>query len=264
MTMTNKNTTIEKQGILAVENLHVSVAGKEIIKSVSLTFEPGKVYVIMGPNGAGKSTLANALMGNPQYTITSGAITLRGEEITSLPVDMRAKRGLFLSLQYPTEIPGIKMSHFLRTIVNNVRGEGQKLSVLEFQKLLEDKMKQLQIDSSFVKRYLNEGFSGGEKKKSEMLQLMLLQPTFALLDETDSGLDVDGIKIVAEGLNCARRENPEMCIIVITHYIKFLDYLKPDYVYVMQNGKIVISGTASLAQEIEQNGFTKLLEKNKV
>ncbi len=246
------NTTLE------IKDLHVAVERKEILKGVSLTFHSGKVHVLMGPNGAGKSTLANAIMGHPKYTITQGQILLDGKDITQLSVDARAKAGLFLSFQYPTEIAGIKLTHFLRTIVNNRREK--KLSVMEFQKVLSQQMNLLHIDSAFVKRYLNEGFSGGEKKKSEILQLMLLEPKFALLDETDSGLDVDGIKIVAEGINAARARNKELSVIVITHYIRFLDYLKPDEVSVLHQGKIIKQGTASLAAEIEKEGFGKLIE----
>ncbi len=244
---------------LEIKNLHVAVEGKEILKGVSLTFHPGKVHVLMGPNGAGKSTLANAIMGHPKYTITHGQIIFDGKDITHAPVDERAKAGLFLSFQYPTEISGIKLTHFLRTIVNNQREK--KLSVMEFQKVLTEQMSLLHIDSAFVKRYLNEGFSGGEKKKSEILQLMLLEPRYALLDETDSGLDVDGIKIVAEGINAVRERNKELSVIVITHYIRFLDYLKPDEVSVLHQGKIIKQGTAQLAAEIEQNGFGKLIEE---
>ncbi len=258
----SENEKLQSKEKLEIIDLHVSVKGKEIIKGVSLTFEPGRIYVLMGPNGAGKSTLANALMGNPNYQLNNGKIILNGKDITLESTDNRAKAGLFLSFQYPIEIPGIKLNNFLRTAVNNL--QEKKYSVIEFQKRVEDKMRLLGIDLSFVKRYLNEGFSGGEKKKSEILQLMLLQPKYAFLDETDSGLDVDGIKIVAQGIAQARKENPQLCIIVITHYLKFLEYLHPDSVSILHQGKILKQGGASLAYDIEQHGFTKLLEESKL
>jgi len=251
--MTKLNNDMTRNGKLELCDVHVAIKEKEIIKGVSLEFEPGKVYVIMGPNGAGKSTLAHAIMGHPNYTLTKGKIILDGKDITVEKTDERSRRGIFLSFQYPTEIPGIKLTHFLRTIVNN--GREKKYSVMEFAKLLEEKLKLLNMDMSFVKRYLNDGFSGGEKKKSEILQMMLLEPKYALLDETDSGLDVDGIKIVAQGINQVRKDNPQLCVIVITHYIKFLDYLKPDEVCVLHQGKVVRKGTIELAKEIEAKGF---------
>src|SRR3989344_5017555 len=255
MTKSNNNNNNDKimNGKLELRDLHVAIKEKEIIKGVSLEFEPGKVYVIMGPNGAGKSTLAHAIMGHPNYTLTKGKIILDGKDITTEKTDERSRRGIFLSFQYPTEIPGIKLTHFLRTIVNN--GREKKYSVMEFAKLLEEKLKLLNMDMSFVKRYLNDGFSGGEKKKSEILQMMLLEPKYALLDETDSGLDVDGIKIVAQGINQVRKDNQNLCVIVITHSIKFLDYLQPDVVCVLHQGKVVKKGTIELAKEIEAKGF---------
>ena len=243
---------------LEIVDLHVEVDGKEIIKGVSLTFYPGKVHALMGPNGSGKSTLAHALMGHPKYKITDGKILLDGEEITSAKPEIRAQKGLFLSFQYPSEISGVTISNFLRTAVNNLR-EKKNLapySVVDFHRLLKEKMAQLKIDSSFSKRYLNQGFSGGEKKRMEMLQLSMLEPKYALLDETDSGLDADAIKIVAEGVEQIRKEK-ETSIIVITHYMRFLEFLKPDNVSVLFNGKIVKTGGYELAQHIEKEGFAE-------
>jgi len=210
------------KNILEIKDLHVMVDGIEIIKGVSLSFEEGKVHALMGPNGSGKSTLAHAIMGHPKYKITSGQILLNGKDITYEKPHLRAQAGLFLSFQYPSEVSGVSISSFLRTAVNSV--SDKKYSVLEFHKILKEKMAVLKIDSSFTRRGLNEGFSGGEKKRMEMLQLLMLQPKYALLDETDSGLDVDAIKTVAEGIIEARKQNT-MGIIVITHYNRFLEYL---------------------------------------
>ena len=243
---------------LEIVDLHVEVDGKEIIKGVSLTFYPGKVHALMGPNGSGKSTLAHALMGHPKYKITDGKILLDGGDITHAKPEARAQKGLFLSFQYPSEISGVTISNFLRTAVNNLR-EKKNLapySVVDFHRLLKEKMAQLKIDSSFSKRYLNQGFSGGEKKRMEMLQLSMLEPKYALLDETDSGLDADAIKIVAEGVEQIRKEK-ETSIIVITHYMRFLEFLKPDNVSVLFNGKIVKTGGYELAQHIEKEGFAE-------
>ncbi len=240
--------------MLDVIDLHVEVDGKEIIKGVSLQFISGKIHALMGPNGSGKSTLANALMGHPKYKITAGKIVFDGVDITTLKADERARRGLFLSFQYPPEIPGLTISNFLRTAVNNLLPEEQRYSVVNFHKLLKETMKRLKIDPSFVSRSLNEGFSGGEKKRMEMLQLLLLQPKYALLDETDSGLDVDAIKTVADGIIEAHRQK-EMGLIVITHYHRFLEYLRPDTVCVLVQGKIVAQGGRELAARIEQEGF---------
>ncbi len=248
--------TMEAIKKLEIIDLHVEVDGKEIIKGVTLTFYPGKVHALMGPNGSGKSTLAHALMGHPKYKITTGKILLDGEDITDAKPEARAQKGLFLSFQYPSEISGVTISTFLRTAVNNLR-EKKSLaahSVVDFHKLLKEKMAQLKIDPSFSKRYLNEGFSGGEKKRMEMLQLSMLEPRYALLDETDSGLDVDALKTVAEGIEKVRKDL-ETGIIVITHYTRFLEYLKPDTISVLFNGKIIKSGHYELAQQIEKEGF---------
>lgn len=246
---------------LEIIDLHVEIDGKEIIKGVSLTFYPGKVHALMGPNGSGKSTLAHAIMGHPKYKITKGKILLDEEDITNAKPEIRAQKGLFLSFQYPSEISGVTISNFLRTAVNNLR-EKKGLPiypVVDFHKLLKEKMAQLKIDSSFSKRYLNEGFSGGEKKRMEILQLAMLEPSYALLDETDSGLDVDAMKTVAEGVEKIRKEK-ETGIIVITHYTHFLEYLKPDTVSILYNGKIVKTGSYELAKKIEKEGFREIIK----
>lgn len=237
---------------LEIQDLYVEVDDKEIIKGVTLIFPAGKIHALMGPNGSGKSTLAYALMGHPKYTITKGKIILDGEDITHEKTYLRARKGLFLSFQHPAEVPGVTISSFLRTAVNaNLE---KKHSVVDFQKLMKEKMVQLKIDASFSKRYVNEGLSGGEKKRLEILQLLLLNPTYALLDETDSGLDVDAIRTVAEGVLQAHKEQ-DMGIIVITHYPRFLEYLKPDTVSVMIQGTIVAQGSYDLAKRIEKDGF---------
>ncbi len=238
---------------IEINNLHVQVESKEILKGINLTFEPGKIHVIMGPNGAGKSTLSYALMGHPKYNITQGKILLNGKDITDIPTDQRAKAGLFLSFQYPVEIPGIRLSHFLRTAVNNHREK--KLSVLEFQELLKQKMDLLKMDHSFSRRYLNEGFSGGEKKRAEILQLLLLEPKYAILDETDSGLDIDAMKIVAENINLLRQNKSQMGIIIITHYKRFVELLHPDKVSILLDGRIIKEGDEKLINEIDEKGF---------
>ncbi|MBI2662579.1 Fe-S cluster assembly ATPase SufC [Candidatus Woesearchaeota archaeon] len=243
---------------LEINNLHVAVEDKEILNGINLNFHPGHVHVIMGPNGAGKSTLTNALMGHPKYKITQGKIILDEKEITHSSPEVRSKSGLFLSFQSPLEIPGLKMSYFLRTILNHHRST--PLSVPDFQKLLEEKMSLIKIDPSFAKRYLNEGFSGGEKKRAEILQLMLLEPKYALLDETDSGLDVDSLRLVADSINVLKAGKTRMSIIVITHYQRFLEYLKPDEVSIIYQGQIIKQGGAELAKEIEQNGFANLIK----
>jgi Fe-S cluster assembly ATP-binding protein len=241
---------------LKVTDLCVEVDGTEIVKGVSLEFEKGKVHALMGPNGSGKSTLALAIMGHPKYKITKGTVTLDGKDITHEKPDVRAKAGLFLSFQYPAEIPGVTISKFLRAAVNSVRET--PYSVLDFHKRLKEKMAELKMDPLFSRRFLNEGFSGGEKKRTEILQMLMLQPKYALLDETDSGLDVDAIKIVAEGIEKARKSEKNMGVIVITHYNKFLEFLKPDKVTVIAEGRIVAQGGHELAHQIENNGFENL------
>lgn len=237
--------------MLEIKNLHVEIEGKEILKGVNLILEKGKVHALMGPNGSGKSTLANVIMGNPKYKVTQGKILLNKEDITNLSPDARAKKGIFLSFQYPSEISGITIMNFLRTVLN-ARSE-KKISVFEFQKFLKEKLKLLKIDESFAERYLNAGFSGGEKKKSEILQLAVLDPSVALLDETDSGLDIDALKTIAEGINAVMDKNKE--ILIITHYKRILEYIRPDKISIMINGKIVLEGGKELVDQLEAKGY---------
>ena len=237
---------------LEVKDLHVKIEDKEILKGISLAVDKNEVVAIMGPNGSGKSTLAYALMGHPRYEITKGRIFLNGEDVTEMEADERAKKGLFLSFQYPQEIAGVSVSNFLRTALNSKRG-GNKISVPDFHRLLQEKMRLLKFDKSFALRYLNEGFSGGEKKKAEILQMAVLQPTIGILDETDSGLDVDSLKIVANGVN--KLKGPDMGILLITHYQRILNYIIPDKVHIVVDGKIVKSGGKELALEVEEKGY---------
>lgn len=239
--------------VLEVKNLHVSVEGKEILKGLNLSLELGKINALMGPNGSGKSTLANTLMGHPKYQITSGEILFNGKNITELSPDERAKHGLFLSFQYPSEISGLSITNFLRTAYNSVYAD-KKLSVLEFRKLLEQKMSLLKMDKKFLERSLNDGFSGGEKKRSEILQLLTLNPTLAMLDETDSGLDIDALRAVSEGVNAFM--NKDKCILIITHYKRILEYVKPDHLFILIDGKVALSGDGSLVDQLEAKGYS--------
>ncbi len=236
---------------LIVRNVHVTVEGKSILRGVSLNVQAGEVHALMGPNGSGKSTLANALMGHPRYTITDGTITVEEVDITGLPADGRAQAGLFLSFQYPVEIPGVSVQNFLRTAWRSLHG-GQ-LDHKAFSERLQQAIRQLQVDPTFVKRAVNEGFSGGEKKRLEMLQLAVLQPKYAILDETDSGLDVDALKIVAQGVQAAREAG--IGILLITHYSRILEFVAPDHVHVLTNGCITQSGSKDLAYDIERVGY---------
>lgn len=236
---------------LQIENLHVSIEGKEILKGVSLDIEPGKIYALMGPNGSGKSSLSYALAGHPKYQVTEGKISFEGEEITNASPDERAQKGLFLSFQYPKSIPGVTLSNFLRAAYKAIKKE--EIRVFDFQKILKAKMEKLQIPKSFMKRFVNEGFSGGEKKKAEILQALILDPKVIIMDETDSGLDVDALKIVAEGVKTLA--GPDTSVILITHYFKILEYLTPDIVHVLKNGELVATGGSELAENIEKNGF---------
>lgn len=238
---------------LEIKNLYISVGDKEIVHGLSLTVEKGSVHAIMGPNGSGKSTLANALMGHPKYTITDGQILLDGEDVTHAKVNEKAKKGLFLSMQYPPEVAGVTVTNFLRTATNALTGTTQ--NPVQFHKQLLEKMHTLGIDPSFAGRAINVGFSGGEKKRLEILQLLGLNPTYAVLDETDSGLDVDALKIVAEGIN--RFRSPGHGIMLITHYNRILQYVKPNVVHVMVGGRVVRSGGGELAEEVEKNGYVK-------
>ena len=241
---------------LQINNLKSSIEGKEILKGINLKLKEGKVYVIMGPNGSGKSTLANILMGNPTYKIDSGEIILKDQDISNMKADERAKLGMFLSFQYPQEISGVTLSNFLRTAYNSLKEK--KISILEFRKLLKEKAEQLGVNEDFLARYLNEGFSGGEKKKSEILQLLVLNPKLAILDETDSGLDIDALKTIASGIKAFASSSPDKTIIIITHYKRILDYLDIDRVFIMKDGLIVKSGGKDLVDEIDSNGYDKI------
>ena len=243
------------QSTLEVKDLHVSVENKPILKGLTLTVNKGENHAIMGPNGSGKSTLANTLMGHPKYVVDKGEILIDGEDIITLSPDKRAKKGLFLAFQYPHEVSGVSVFNFLRSSFNSVSKttDDKPLSIIGFRKYLREKMEVLGIEESFVKRYLNEGFSGGEKKKSEILQMAVLQPKIAVLDETDSGLDIDALKIVSDAVN--KMSGPDLGILLITHYQRILKYVKPEFVHVLMDGRIVKSGSMSLAEELENKGY---------
>ncbi|MDI9260184.1 Fe-S cluster assembly ATPase SufC [Alicyclobacillus sendaiensis] len=242
-----------------IRNLHVQVEGKEILKGVDLHIRGGEIHAIMGPNGTGKSTLASAIMGHPHYEVTEGEILLDGQNVLEMSVDERARAGLFLAMQYPAEVPGVSNANFIRTALNARRGEGNEIPVLQFHRRLVQKMKELSIDPSFAERYLNEGFSGGEKKRNEILQMAMLEPRIAILDEIDSGLDIDALKIVANGVNQLRSDN--IGFLIITHYQRLLNYIVPDVVHVMMQGRIVKSGDAKLAEELEAKGYDWLKQE---
>lgn len=241
--------------LLQIKNLHSQVEDQSILKGLNLTVNPGEIHVIMGPNGAGKSTLANVVMGHPRHKITSGDILFDNEHINDLKVNERANKGLFLSFQYPEEIPGVTVENFLRT--SKSAKENKKYGFLEFHKLILSKLELLGIRKDYLKRYLNVGFSGGEKKKNEILQMAVLEPKLAFLDETDSGLDIDAIRTVAQGVKKLTTENNAM--VVITHYNKIIDYLQPDFVHVLVDGQIIKTGDISLANEIDDNGFASVI-----
>jgi len=238
--------------MLQVSKLRVKVEDKEILKGLNLNIKLGEIHVLMGPNGSGKSTLAQALMGNPKYSVTKGAVKLDEESLLELKPNERAKKGLFLSFQYPSEIEGVTVSNYLRLIYNNSHNE--KLSPVAFRKILKDKMELLDISQDFLKRYLNEGFSGGEKKKMEMLQMLVLEPKIVLLDEVDSGLDIDALKLVSKAVNYLHEKN-KTAFLVITHYTRILNYIEPNFVHIMQNGAIIKSGSKELANELEEKGY---------
>ena len=237
--------------LLNINGLKTAVEGKEILKGLDLKINKGEIHVIMGPNGAGKSTLANTLMAHPKYKQVEGEVTFEGEDITELKTDERARKGLFLSFQHPEEVPGITVENFIRSA--KIAKDGQLIKFLKFDKDLKNNMNELKMDNEYAKRYLNVGFSGGEKKKNEILQMLMLSPKLAILDETDSGLDVDAIRIVSQGIKMFANE--ENGVLIITHNTKILENLKADYVHVLVNGKIVKTGDATLAKEIEQNGY---------
>lgn len=239
--------------VLDIQDLHVEIEGKPILKGLTLTVTGGEVHAIMGPNGTGKTSLAQTLMGHPHYTVTSGTVTLDGQDILSMRTDQRARAGLFLAMQYPSEISGVTTANFLRTAINSLRGEGQQIPLKEFRDRLDETMKFLEMDVKFANRYLNEGFSGGEKKRNEILQMLMLKPRIAVLDEIDSGLDIDAIKVVAKGVQSLN--GPDFGALVITHYQRILSYLKPDFVHIMMDGRIVKSGDYQLAEELETKGY---------
>src|SRR4051795_5960604 len=238
--------------VFEIQGLHVEVAGNEILKGVDLTVAPGQVAALMGPNGSGKSTLANSLLGNPDYRVTAGRILFKGEDITSWPTDVRGKSGLFLAFQYPEEIPGVSVIQFLRQALS--ARKGIDLSILELRLAIMSWMSRLGIDPAFGDRYLNEGFSGGEKKRNEVLQMAILEPEFAVLDETDSGLDIDALKVVSKGVQEVRADRPDLGVLVITHYQRILQYLEPDVVHILVDGRIVASGGAELAHRLSKEG----------
>ncbi|QDX91342.1 Fe-S cluster assembly ATPase SufC [Brevibacillus laterosporus] len=238
---------------LQIKNLRAKIEDKEILKGLNLEIKGGEIHAIMGPNGTGKSTLASTLMGHPKYEVTDGEVTLDGEDLLDMAVDERARAGLFLAMQYPSEITGVTNSDFLRSAMNANRGEGNEISLMKFIREMDSKMNTLEMDEAFAHRYLNEGFSGGEKKRNEILQMMMIQPSLCILDEIDSGLDIDALKVVAKGVNEMRSE--DRGFLIITHYQRLLDYVKPDFVHVMMQGRIVKSGGPELAERLEAEGY---------
>lgn len=247
MSETNGN----EPATLEVRGLHASVQGKEILRGIDLMVKQGEIHALMGPNGSGKSTLSSVIMGGPGYLVTEGQILFKGEDISTLTTDERAKRGLFLAMQYPTEVPGVSVVNFLRTAYQAVKGE--QISALAFRKHMKTQMDRLGIEDAMVQRYVNQGFSGGEKKRNEVLQLAVLEPQVAVLDETDSGLDIDSLKLVAESVN--ELVGPSLGVLIITHYQRMLNYVAPEHVHVMMQGRIVRSGGPELAHELEEKGY---------
>jgi Fe-S cluster assembly ATP-binding protein len=241
--------------LFRIEDLHVTVAGApaEILKGVDLTVMPGEIHALMGPNGSGKSTLANTLLASPEYEVTKGRLLFKGDDITDWPTDVRGKAGIFLAFQYPQELPGVSVINFLRQALS--ARKGIELSILELRLAIMEWMQRLDMDPTFADRYLNEGFSGGEKKRNEVLQMAILEPELAILDETDSGLDIDALKVVARGVQEVRRDRPELGVVLITHYQRLLDYLEPDRVHILIDGRVVESGGPELAKRLEQEGY---------
>ncbi|MFD2705501.1 Fe-S cluster assembly ATPase SufC [Salibacterium lacus] len=244
---------------LKIQDLHVEIDGSEIIKGLDLEINGGEIHAIMGPNGTGKSTLASAIMGHPRYDITQGSVSLDGKDVLEMEVDERAHAGMFLAMQYPSEISGVTNSDFMRSAINSGREEGDEISLMKFIKKMDSKMDDLEIDQSFSQRYLNEGFSGGEKKRNEILQLLMLEPRIAILDEIDSGLDIDALKVVSKGINTMK--SPDFGCLIITHYQRLLNYITPDKVHVMMQGRVVKSGGAELAQRLEDEGYDWIKEE---
>lgn len=245
----------QNRPVLVIQDLHVGIEGKEILKGVDLRINKGEVHALMGPNGSGKSTLSNALMGHPKYQVTRGQVLFKGENIIEMKADERARKGIFLAFQYPTPIPGVTVTNFMRSSLKAVKGK--EIPPREFLKLLREKMKTLEIDEEFAHRYVNDGFSGGEKKRHEILQMAMLEPEMAILDETDSGLDIDALRIVAKGVN--QLIGPNLGVLIITHYQRILNYITPDFVHVMADGQIVRSGDRKLAHDLEEKGYDWLL-----
>jgi Fe-S cluster assembly ATP-binding protein len=247
--------------MLDIKDLRATVSDKEILKGITLTVKPGEVHAVMGPNGSGKSTLAQVLAGHPAYEVTSGSVTYDGEDLLDMDAEVRAQKGVFLAFQYPVEIPGVSNAYFLRAAYNEIRkarGE-EEIDPMSFADLMDEKMKLVEMEGSMLTRSVNTGFSGGEKKRNEILQMAVLEPRLAILDETDSGLDIDALRIVAHGVNSLRR--PDRATIVVTHYQRLLNYIVPDYVHVLANGRIVRSGGKELALELEARGYDWLLEE---
>ena len=247
--------------ILEVSNLHVAIDDQEILRGVDLTVNAGEVHAIMGPNGSGKSTLANTLAGRPEYAVTQGEVTYQGQDLLGLEPEERARLGLFLAFQYPMELPGVRAWQFLKAAVDaqrQHRGE-EEMSARDFDRMLREKVKTVEIDPELVRRSVNEGFSGGEKKRNEILQMAILEPTLALLDETDSGLDIDALRIVSDGVN--KLHNPDNAIVLVTHYQRILNYINPNFVHVLVDGRIVVSGGPELAQELEARGYEWVREE---
>ncbi len=253
--------TDERAALLSIRNLHAGVAGREILRGVDLEVHAGEVHAVMGPNGSGKSTLAQVLAGHPAYTVTAGEVRYDGQNLLAMPPEARARAGVFLAFQYPVEIPGVSNAQFLKSALNEVRAHRglEELDAMEFLQVLRDKMRLVEMDPSFTSRPVNEGFSGGEKKRNEILQMAVLEPRLAILDETDSGLDIDALRVVAGGINRLRR--PDNAIVLVTHYQRLLAYVTPDHVHVLSAGRIVRSGGKELALELEDRGYDWLQEE---
>ena len=247
--------------MLKIENLHAGIDGKEILKGINLEVNAGEVHAIMGPNGSGKSTMSNVLVGHPQYQVTEGSVTFKGKNLLDMPAEDRSHEGLFMSFQYPVEIPGVSMTNFMRTAINEKRKYLglQPMSPTDFLKLIKEKRDLVKLDAKFMNRSVNEGFSGGEKKRNEIFQMAMLEPSLSILDETDSGLDIDALRIVADGVN--RLKSPENAVIVITHYQRLLDYIKPDIVHVLYQGRIIKTAGPELALELEERGYDWVIKE---